>query len=359
MSLPLADVRTYAGKALPTAADSDEVAEWVGRLVRRLGGRVQSAIEGDRVVVRWTPAERRRSGPDEGVEWLRAGQHHEAVVVLELLLDVEPRNEVILYNLGMAHSDLGKLARAEDLLRRCLDIHPSHTNARVALGVALLRQGRVDDAVPVLERAVADAKDNPWAHRNLAGALHRQGNIEGALVHLRASVELNPHDARGWGGLGQALEQVGELHEADEAYKRAIELSGFGDVADAAEKGRSRIAQAAFRANGVGEERPDAVMYCLGALETFAQMTPAEIQAVGLEIALLGTKGLNVNNPDEKCRLESLPGEFTGLHLVSLMYVAFKTIAPEQDIGFDLSKEYATALALRGEGTRRQAPGAT
>jgi len=30
------------------------------------------------------------------------------------------------------------------------------------------------------------------------------------------------------------------------------------------------------------------------------------------------------------------------------MYVAFKSIAPETDIGFDLSKEYAAAKSLHG-----------
>jgi hypothetical protein len=31
------------------------------------------------------------------------------------------------------------------------------------------------------------------------------------------------------------------------------------------------------------------------------------------------------------------------------MYVAFKSNAPEMDIGFDLSKEYAAAKSLRTE----------
>jgi len=40
----------------------------------------------------------------------------------------------------------------------------------------------------------------------------------------------------------------------------------------------------------------------------------------------------------------TLPGEFTGLQLMSYIYVAFKQIAPEQDIEFDLSTEYEQAL---------------
>lgn len=43
---------------------------------------------------------------------------------------------------------------------------------------------------------------------------------------------------------------------------------------------------------------------------------------------------------------ESLPGEFSGLHLLSIQYVAFKKIAPGQNIGFDLGAEYEAAMKL-------------
>jgi len=287
------------------------------------------------------------------VAWLTAGQVHEAVVVLELLLGAMPNDEAILYNLGMAHSDLGDLTRAEDLLRQCLAINPDHTNARVALGVALLRQGRIDDAAPVLERAVADAPDNSWAHRNLAGVRQREGRLETAIEHLRSAVALNPRDERSWAGLGQALEETGETTEADEAYKRAIELAGFGDIADAAQKARSRIAQARFRANSAGIARMDAVMYCLAALQRFAGMAPTEVQQVVAEIATIGTQGLDVNNPERTHPVRSLNDRFTGLQLVSYLYVGMQQLSPAADVGFDLSREYAMAqdLLVRQEHT--------
>jgi hypothetical protein len=92
----------------------------------------------------------------------------------------------------------------------------------------------------------------------------------------------------------------------------------------------------------------DAVMYSLGALERFEAMRSDEVRAVAFEIAMLGRQGIDVNNSDVIYTLRSIPGEFTGLQLMSLMYVAFKQIAPEQDIGFDLSQEYDAALQLRG-----------
>jgi hypothetical protein len=60
-----------------------------------------------------------------------------------------------------------------------------------------------------------------------------------------------------------------------------------------------------------------------------------DIQRTAFEIALLGQHGLDVNDLTQKYRLRSLPGSFSGLHLVCLMYVGFQRIAPERDIGFD------------------------
>jgi hypothetical protein len=55
---------------------------------------------------------------------------------------------------------------------------------------------------------------------------------------------------------------------------------------------------------------------------------------------------LDVLNPDIKYSLKSMKGEFTGLQLVSYMYVGFKIFAPEVDVGMDFSEEHKTANEL-------------
>jgi hypothetical protein len=81
----------------------------------------------------------------------------------------------------------------------------------------------------------------------------------------------------------------------------------------------------------------DAVMYCLGALERCQNMSKEEIQKIAFEIAALGTKGINPSDPNKKHQLRNMSGEFTGLQLLSYMYVTWKKMAPEMDIGFDLT----------------------
>ena len=93
-------------------------------------------------------------------------------------------------------------------------------------------------------------------------------------------------------------------------------------------------------------QRPDVIMYCLGALQRFDAMTAKEIEKLGYEIAVLGMNGLDINDPAKKYKLKSLQGEFSGLHLLSLMYTAFQQFKPGQDVGIDFSNEYQLAQGM-------------
>ena len=86
--------------------------------------------------------------------------------------------------------------------------------------------------------------------------------------------------------------------------------------------------------------------YCLTALETYAKMPIAQVRQVVYEIAMLGAGGLKIDDPSRKYHLRSLPGEFSALQLVSYLYVGMMQVAPGQDAGIDLSKEYAVARTM-------------
>jgi hypothetical protein len=133
--------------------------------------------------------------------------------------------------------------------------------------------------------------------------------------------------------------------EADELYTQVIALNPQSPLAETARQARSTLAQSSFH-RAAGGMRPDAVMYCVSALEKFEQLSPERVQAIALEIAMLGRSGLDINTPDTRYRLNNMPGDFSGLQLMSLMYVAFKQISPEADIQFDLAQEYESALSL-------------
>ena len=72
-------------------------------------------------------------------------------------------------------------------------------------------------------------------------------------------------------------------------------------------------------------------------------------QQITLEIALKGQTGLDMNDAEPKYTLKSLPGQFSGMHLISIMYVGMKELDPDTDPGVDLSAEYDAAKLMQNK----------
>jgi tetratricopeptide (TPR) repeat protein len=276
------------------------------------------------------------------LEAMKRGDERTAVPLLMGLIAKHPNDPKHLYNLGMLYS--GSPDSAAHYLEKALRIDPTYTNAIVALGVVYARAGKLDEAIDALARAVALEPHDHLAHQNLGGCLLKQGDCEQAEEHFRISLKVEPTNIQSQLGLGQTLESQERYPEADQIYQAIIKTAGHTDVGNLAKEGRTRIAHALLRR--AGDERPDVVMYCLGALERFENLSPQEIGGIGREIAILGMKGLDINDPSTKYTLQSLSGEFSGLHLVSIMYAAFAQTSPGTDVGIDLSNEYAQALKM-------------
>jgi len=89
------------------------------------------------------------------------------------------------------------------------------------------------------------------------------------------------------------------------------------------------------------------VLYISSALQTFDDLGTEKRKAIALEIAVLGSNGLDINDSDEKYTLKALPGRFSGLHLLAIMFTAFRQIDPAMETGADFDVEYDAALKTR------------
>ena len=63
----------------------------------------------------------------------------------------------------------------------------------------------------------------------------------------------------------------------------------------------------------------------------------------------MAKNGLDPSDHTTTHPLSVIEGEFTALQLLCFMYVGFKIVKPEVDIGFDLSPEYRAAQAMQRE----------
>jgi tetratricopeptide (TPR) repeat protein len=309
-------------------------------------GNARIVVAEDSIVVEWTPPPSVQDPIEAAVMKLESGEIVPAVVMLELLRQEHPNDLRLLYNLGLAYSNLGRLEEARAILSESVRLNPGHVNSRVALGVTYAKEGRNQEAVEILEEAVSADPNNPWAQRNLGGCLLALRDVDRAIFCLRRATELNAEDQQAFFGLGEAYRVAGNLEDADTAYRQVVAIDEFNSLAQRAKQELTSLAHVGFLLRGGGKGRPDAVMYCLSALQYFADLTDEEVQKIAFEVSMLGTKGFEINDPAQKYQLQSMPGKFSGMQMVCIMYVGFKRIAPECADSFELANEYAVALEL-------------
>ena len=287
------------------------------------------------------------------VALLRSGQLAQAVPFLEAMVKREPVDAQTLYNLGLTYSELRQYDEAIIRLKRVVQLEPAHSHAWTAIGVAYQRMGKPQHALEPLRQAVlADPRDG-YARRNLGAMLLSTGERDAALEHLRVAHSVLPNDPQTVYGLATVL-QAGsappekDLEEADRLYRALIDRWPSDPVAELARMERTKLAQKSMRARG-GGVRMDAVMYLLGAFDTFDRLGPARSRELTTEVAMQGRGGLDINDSAQKYTLRSLPGQFSGLHLLCLLFAGMKALDPNLETGIDLQLEYDLALGLRGK----------
>lgn len=147
--------------------------------------------------------------------------------------------------------------------------------------------------------------------------------------------------------LAQCLETLGREHlpQADRLCAELIARFPDSPLAPAAEAARTRIAQVSIRCLDHGELRMEVVPVMAEALAQFERLGARRREEIALELALLSQQGLDIADPAPKYRLKTLPGAYSGLNLLAIMYAAFRQIDPAIDIGADFLREYELAQA--------------
>lgn len=310
------------------------------------GGAAEIVVTQDRVIIRWKEEAGVSSLAEQGAAYLTEGQSDKGIALLRVALERDPDDADALFNLGIALGDRGEHHEAIAVLEKLITFRPGHPGSWTALGVARGRAGRWDEAILAFRQAVNRDPQDGLARKNLGAALSQTGKLEEGLTHLKAAVVLLHEDPQAWLNLAMNLEQGGVTAEAEIAYSRVIALDPGGSLAEKAELGRNRITGRKFRSGGSGL-RPDVVAFCREAIRLFDGMPADEVKRITMEIAMLGSKGLSVQNPTARYTLRNLPGEFSGLQLLCIEYAGFKIIEPSVDIGFDIAAEYEEARRMR------------
>jgi len=310
------DLLPPEARSVGTPAFSEAVSAFLRSEFKDFGGRATIRVDEQTILVQWDPDSKQINPLLPIIEKLQRGRQAEGIQLLELLLSHRPDDPVVLYNLGLA------------------------------LGVALGRLRRNAEAEAVLRAATEQDPKNPWAQRNLGALLVKAGKPEEAVPYYGAATKLLPNDQLAWLGLADACRLTGKIREAEDAYRTAVKINPHSEMAEKARSGSNALSQSSFDKVSQATPRHDAVLYCLEALQQCSRLSPAELKKLTLELAMAGRNGFAVHDPNSRYRVKGLEGEFSGLAMVSFLYVAMQQISPGTNVGFDLAKEYEMAKKM-------------
>jgi len=115
-----------------------------------------------------------------------------------------------------------RIEEAVQQLREGLSANPSYTPFAVALARIYVDRRDFDEALKLLEESRANAQGNPDFHALRGAVLQRQSRHAEAADAYRQALNNGVQTGASWVGLGISLEALGKRPEAAEAFRRGI-----------------------------------------------------------------------------------------------------------------------------------------
>ena len=167
---------------------------------------------------------------------LNSGQLAQAESLAKDLIDKYPQVFVLHHVLGLCLDGQQKFAEAVVSYQNAVKFQPNKKDPSLPdllfnLGIALTQLNRLEEAANAYQQALLIKANFFEAHGNLGTVLQRQGKLEAAISSYQAGLKINPQDARGHFNLGTVLRDKGDLQAAVSSYQKAIQL--FPNYSDA------------------------------------------------------------------------------------------------------------------------------
>ncbi len=147
-----------------------------------------------------------------------AGRIDESLDAYQRALALAPSNAGLHHNVGVLLARLGDVRGAEEHLVDAERLNPRSPVSSLALGHVCFLAGRTADAAAAFQRALQRAPESQEAAENLGLTLHMLGEPARALPILERARVRRPFAEEIFRPQFEALQTLGRLDEADEAF---------------------------------------------------------------------------------------------------------------------------------------------
>ena len=161
------------------------------------------------------------------ITFLMAGDYYHlkdfphAVTAYQSTLELDPKNSMAAYYLGLSQLATDDLAGARHAFERTLELDPASFAAAYNLGVVYTREKQPEPAIQAFQRAVQILPDYADAREALGELYLYLDRPQDAARELERAVAVAPHMAKAHYQLSQAYEALGQHEKAQQELARS------------------------------------------------------------------------------------------------------------------------------------------
>jgi len=174
-----------------------------------------------------------------------SGNHHDALVILNDVIDMNPESVFALILMGRSYGQIGKVASAEESYQKVLALVPGHLEAKSQLAGLYLMSKRIGLGIDLLENILIEGKGTKYAveaekalknisgeqasGEDLFGEMSKEDKAEMIEAFLLDRISKNSKDVEAYFKLSQFYMQIKRKDDAYEAISKAAEFSPFNE----------------------------------------------------------------------------------------------------------------------------------
>lgn len=187
-------------------------------------GQLEKAEEVYNSLAQINPAEARSYYSQALRIYNAAGRYDKAIGPAKKIVDLEPKNEMNIYNLGLMYFQLKNYNEAIAAFKQCLAIKPDMPNAWFQIGSAYLNEKMYKEAIDAFKKFTAITPDEPGGWLSMGVCYMYLKNFEGALEPIKKAVDLKPDNANAQYNLAIVYINLKDNLSAREVYKKLATL---------------------------------------------------------------------------------------------------------------------------------------
>jgi tetratricopeptide (TPR) repeat protein len=221
------------------ASDNADLARWhfAQGVSYKLSGKPDAAIAAYQKAIAASPSNARAHN-NLALLLKDQGRIDQAIAHYEIALKSNPHFEEAHCGMAELYSTLGRFDEAISHYSEALRIRPDYHDARFVMANTLAMQGRFEEAVAQYRLVIQARPDFAPGHTNIGVVLASMpGRLDEAIAHYHKALAIQPLDHAIHCNLGIALALSGRANEAENSFRRALELKPDYEPA------RQRLAQ--------------------------------------------------------------------------------------------------------------------